>query len=224
VHHHCFQNRRGDGRRGIGAHAAGVRAGVAVADALVVLRRRQRNRGLAVAQYEEGRLLAGQKFLHHHFRTGLAQTAAEHHVDRGFCFGNALRHNHALAQSKTIGLYHDRIAKLFRETQCFGALLKCTGHRGWNAGVSHNLLRKNLRGLQPSRCLRWSKDSQPRFFEHIDDSSRERIVRSHDRQMNAVPFCKSNELSKIGRRNRNVFADLRRSRISRRAKNPFDRP
>ena len=41
-------------RRRIGAHAAGIRARVAVADALVVLRRGERDGGLAVAQREEG--------------------------------------------------------------------------------------------------------------------------------------------------------------------------
>ena len=55
--------RRHHRRRRIGAHAAGVGAGVAVADALVVLRRAERQRGPAVAQTEEARLLAVQEFL-----------------------------------------------------------------------------------------------------------------------------------------------------------------
>ena len=45
------------GRR-VGAHAAGVGTGVAVADALVVLGGGERERGLAVDEGEEARLLA----------------------------------------------------------------------------------------------------------------------------------------------------------------------
>ena len=57
-------------------------------DALVVLRRGERDRGLAVAQREERRLLADEKLLDHHLGAGLAQAAAEHHVDRGFGLGD----------------------------------------------------------------------------------------------------------------------------------------
>ena len=46
------------GGRAVGAHAAGIGAGIAVADALVVLRRAERDDGLAVDQGEEADLLA----------------------------------------------------------------------------------------------------------------------------------------------------------------------
>ena len=52
--HHALVHRLGhDRRRRVGAHAAGIRPLVAVADALVVLRGGERDRGLAVAQREE---------------------------------------------------------------------------------------------------------------------------------------------------------------------------
>ena len=69
------------GRRRIGAHAAGVRSLVAVTDALVILRRGQRDRGLAVAQREEGGFLAVEEFLDDDFAAGFSEPAAEHHVD-----------------------------------------------------------------------------------------------------------------------------------------------
>ena len=62
--------------------------GVAVADALVVLRRGERDRGLAVAQREERGLLAVEELLDHDLGAGRAQAAAEHHVDGRVRFGN----------------------------------------------------------------------------------------------------------------------------------------
>ena len=55
---------------GISAHAAGIEPGVAVADALVVLRRDQRHDRLAVAEREDRRLFAVQALLDQHLRSG----------------------------------------------------------------------------------------------------------------------------------------------------------
>ena len=81
--------RRHDGRRRIGAHAAGVRAGVAVADALVILRGSQRQRGLAVDEGEEACLLAFEKFLDHDLGAGRAERAGEARVDGRLGLGRA---------------------------------------------------------------------------------------------------------------------------------------
>ena len=65
------------------AHAAGVRAGVAVADALEVARGRERERALAVAQREQRQLVAVEELLDHDRRrrrsrcsTSIASSAA----------------------------------------------------------------------------------------------------------------------------------------------------
>ena len=54
---------RRPGQRGVGTHATGVRAGVTVADALEVLRRRQRHHGRAVGQGEQRHLRAVEELL-----------------------------------------------------------------------------------------------------------------------------------------------------------------
>ena len=59
--------------RRIAAHSAGVRPLVAVEDALVVLRRRHRDRTLAVAQGEQRELVALEELLDEH--AGLAEPA-----------------------------------------------------------------------------------------------------------------------------------------------------
>ena len=70
----------------------------------------ERERGLAVAQREERGLLADEKFLDHDLGAGLAQAAAEHHVDRGLGLGDRLGDDHALAGREPVGLDDDRRA------------------------------------------------------------------------------------------------------------------
>ena len=55
-----------DSVRGVSAHAAGVRARIAIADALVVLRGDQRSHTLAITQYQEGNLFSLKAFFQHH--------------------------------------------------------------------------------------------------------------------------------------------------------------
>ena len=64
---------RHDWRGRIGAHAARVRAEIAVQRALMVLRTRQRLDGLAVAQRDDGGLFADQAFLQQHAGSSLAE-------------------------------------------------------------------------------------------------------------------------------------------------------
>ena len=59
-----------DRSRRIGAHAAGIRALVAVEGALVVLGGAEGSDGLAVREREEARLLAVEKLLDHYRSAG----------------------------------------------------------------------------------------------------------------------------------------------------------
>ena len=83
--HACSSVRREAGHRRVGAHAAGVRAGIAVADALVVLRGAQQQRVVAVAQREQRHLLA-RRGIPRSPRTAPASpkhSLLHHRVDRG---------------------------------------------------------------------------------------------------------------------------------------------
>ena len=55
-------------RRAVRAHPAGIGAGIAVADALVVLRRSERHHRRAVGQHEQADFLALEEFLDHRAR------------------------------------------------------------------------------------------------------------------------------------------------------------
>ena len=67
---------RHDGRRRIRAHAARVRAAVAVVARLVVLRARERHDARAVDDGDEARFLADEKVLDDDGRAGLRRTAS----------------------------------------------------------------------------------------------------------------------------------------------------
>jgi hypothetical protein len=75
---------RDDRGRRVRAHAAGVGALVAVAQALVVLAGGERQRARAVAHDDEARFLALQELLDHDPRAGFAEAFLRHHaVDGG---------------------------------------------------------------------------------------------------------------------------------------------
>ena len=62
------------------AHPSRVRPAVVVEDALVILRRADRHRALAVGEHEERHLRAGEALFEHNARAGRAETAEAHHV------------------------------------------------------------------------------------------------------------------------------------------------
>ena len=152
------------GHRGVGAHAAGVRTAVAVADALEVLGRQQGHRGRAVVEDEEGALLAGQSLLNDDAPPGLAEGGPGElglHVRPGFCDG--LRHQHALAGGQPVGLDHPGPGQALEVGQRLGALGGVEGGvagRG-HAGVGQDLLHEGLRALQAGPVGTGSHDGAP---------------------------------------------------------------
>ena len=110
--HDALVHRRGHDRRGrIGAHAAGVRAVVAVAQALVVLRRRERQHGAAVDHRDEAGFLALEEFLDDDARRRPRRSWPANMSSRGlhgFVGGRA--DHHALAGGEAVGLDDERRA------------------------------------------------------------------------------------------------------------------
>ncbi len=96
------------GRR-VGAHAAGVGAAVAIADALVILAGGHRQHVLAVDHDDEAGFLTVQELFDHDAGTGIAEGIAGEHVAHGvFGFGQGHGDDHALAGGQAVGLDHDR--------------------------------------------------------------------------------------------------------------------
>ena len=115
-----FEIRRQDGGRAVCAHAARVRAGVAFANALVVLRRGETDGCLAVDEREQARFLALQEFLDDHRPVARGR-------DRGLRLLASHRDGHALSSGQAVGLDHDRHAELVERV--------VSGGRSFNAHV-----------------------------------------------------------------------------------------
>ena len=93
-------------QRRVGAHAAGVRAGVAVAEALVVLRGRERQHVGAVGEQEQRDLLAVEELLDEH--RALLQVVGGVREGGVAVFGD----EHALARGEAVGLHDVGSAEL----------------------------------------------------------------------------------------------------------------
>ena len=105
--HHMIDNIREGfdievGRREC-AHATGVRPKVAIAQALVVTRGRQREQRGAIAQRQYRYFFAYQALLEQHPPAGVASHKLRDCRD---CFLNALGDDHTLAARQTIGFNH----------------------------------------------------------------------------------------------------------------------
>jgi len=96
--------------RRVAPHAARVRTPIAVEDALVVLRRRERDGALAVAQGEQRQLLAVEELLQHHLRLAEA-LLGEEDVEGGARRPLVLGDDHALSRREHVGLEHGRVRR-----------------------------------------------------------------------------------------------------------------
>ena len=136
--------RAGHGREA--AHAAGVRAGVAVADPLEVARGRERDRALAVAQREQRELVAVEELLDHD--RDVAEPALDQHlVQRRPRLRLRGGDRDALARRQTVGLDHRRVAG-DRGHARLDVAHDLVRRRG-DAGGGHDLLGVRLRALEP---------------------------------------------------------------------------
>ena len=164
-----------DVRRGVRAHASGVRSDVAVAHALVVLRAHQRSHALPVAEYQKRQFVALQAFFQHDPRPGVAQHLAAQHLGRDarrlfFAFGD----DHALAGRQPIR-FHDHRSVEMSERR-FHLLHRIADRKGSRGDVMplQKFLGKALARLQPRRCLGRPKHAPAAASKLVDRSESQR--------------------------------------------------
>src|SRR5437016_4089402 len=115
LHDLGLERRRDDGCRRVGAHAAGVRALVAVEDALVVLGRRERHDRRPVRERHERDLVALEELLDDHAAAGVAEEPSPHElVDRLLGLGDRAADEDALAAGEAVRLDDDGRTDLVR--------------------------------------------------------------------------------------------------------------
>ena len=133
---------------------AGVGAGVALADALEVLRGRQRHRGVgvAVAHDEQRQLGAGEPLLDHEGAPGVAEGVTREVGAHGVAgLGDRLGDHHALARGEAVGLHDPRRGELLEVRQRGGLVVgaEAAVARGGDARGREHLLHPRLRALEP---------------------------------------------------------------------------
>ena len=170
------------GHRRVAAHAAGVGTLVAVEDALVVLRGRERHGALAVAERQQRELLALEELLQHHL--GLAEALlAEEHVDRLARLALVLGDDHSLARREHVRLQHRGIR---RAREVGGGLVAVAEHHvrgGGHAAVAHQLLRVGLRALDPRGGPGRSERADARRAQRVHEAGHERRLGPHHHEV-----------------------------------------
>ena len=170
----------------VAAHAAGVRALVALADPLVVLRGRQRDRALAVAQREQRELLALEELLEHDL--GRAEAAVvEERLERRARVVLGLADDHALARGEHVRLQHDRVVGV-REVR-LGLLARPERRRAPAVGTPTSFISSFANAFEPSSRAAAAvgpKPVMPLSRERVDHAVDERRLGADDDQVAAL--------------------------------------
>ena len=160
---------------GIGSHAAGVRAGVAVEDGLVVLGSRQGQSVPAIAEGDEADLFAAQEFLDDERRLEVGE--------RGFGFRTVVGDDHALAGRQAVGFEDQGKPDAVEGGRCVGRILDINEAGGGNGGIDKEVLGEDLAALEPGGVARRSDDAQTASAVLVDNPFDEGNFRPDDGQV-----------------------------------------
>ena len=173
--------------RRVAAHAARVRALVAVEDSLVVLRGRQGHRALPVAERQERELLALEELLEDDL--GLAEALlGEEDVDRLARLAFVLGDDHALARRQHVRLQHGRVRRACKVRRRLLAVAEQDVRGGRHAALAHQLLRVGLRPLDPRRRLGGPEGRDSGGAQVVDQARDQRRLGADDHEVDlALP-------------------------------------
>ncbi len=196
-----LRDRPRDDRRGrVSAHAARVRALVAVADALVILRGGEREEALAVGDDVEARLLAWEELLDDDGATRIAERAFAHRgAHRGERLVRGLGDDDPLACREPIRLDDERAVR--------GAHVRLRGvrvvedleGRGRDLAALQEALHEGLRALERRGRPRRAERADPLGLEGVDEARDERRLRTHDDELDRLPLRRGDHARDIVR-------------------------
>ena len=170
------------GQRRVGAHAAGVRALVAVVGALVVLRGQQRDDGGAVGDREQRHLGPVEVLLDDEPPAEVGQRVA----------GEVLRdgevdaHVDALAGSEPVGLDDVRRRRAGEVRDGLLGVVEHDGRRGRDARLAHDLLGEGLAALELGRGRGRPEARDAGRAHRVRDAGDERSLRPDDDEVEAL--------------------------------------
>jgi hypothetical protein len=163
----------------VAAHAAGVGPLVPVEDPLVVLRRRERDRALPVAQREQRELLPVEELLEHDL--GVAEAPlAEEHVERGARLPLVRGDDHALAGGQHVGLQDRRVGGTGEVSGRLLPVAQDEVRRGRHAAAFHQLLRVRLGALDARGRRGGAEGGDARRGQLVDEAGHERGLGTDD--------------------------------------------
>ncbi len=199
------------------AHAAGVRAPVAVEDALVILRGADRERPRAVAHDEERDLGAGQAFLDDELRARRAESALAHDGDdRRLGLRAIPGDDDALAGGEAVGLEHERPAEFAGPGDAERFVGGCARAEpgGRHAVTRHERLRERLARLEGGGGPCRSEDGAPSGGKPVGDAEAERQLGPDDGEVDALAFGEAQEGVRIGEVGREGAGEARDAGIA----------
>ena len=207
AHDARMQRGSDDGRRRVSAHAAGIGAPVAVVAALVVLRRGERQRGVAARHHDEADFLAMQEFLDHDGAAGAAKTAAEHAGGRRDRRIVRLANEHALACGESVRLDDHRQPLRADVRRIERYRIEGRVVRGRYAVPLEEILGERLRAFQARRGSRRTEAGAAGGGEPIGDAGDQRPFGTDDGEADVFARRECEQAGDIVGRNVDV-ADL----------------
>ncbi len=202
------RHRRGGG---VGAHAAGVRPGVAVEGALVVLRGGERQHRLAVADAEEARFLALEELLDDDLVAEF-QELAHRFLGRLPC----LRDDDALAGGETVGLDDARDAGALEIGDRLVGIREPAVGGGRDAVAVADALGEGLRALELGGQAARPEGADARRLEIVDEARHERPLRPDHHEIDAVLPAERDDRRVVVDVEVDAAGDLRDAGIARR--------
>ena len=214
-----------DQRRGaVGAHAASVRAGVAIVSPFVILGRRQCENRAAVGDRQHAGFLAVEAFFDDDLVAGLAELLVAADASDGLDgFGARGADEHAFAGSEAVGLHHHR--HVFAVLEKRGGVVGVAKHLvvgGRHVGMAQQVFAKDLAPLELGGVGTRAKDAQLGVGEGVDDAFGERQLGPDDRERDVVLRGELDQAGEVGGRDVDVLGVDRRARVSGGDENALD--
>ena len=212
--------RRHDGRGRVGPHPARVRPRVALADALVVLRRGEQDVIGPVGEDEDAGLLAAHELLHDDRRPGLAVGFVEQHLAER-CTGRVgvLADVDALARREPVRLQHDGEGAGLDvgHGRVVVAGTERAGGGGRDAVALHEGLGEPLAAFELRRRRCRPDDREAGGFEPIHEPGHERRLRPDDGEVDGVVLREGEETVYVARVEGDVRGERGGAGVARRA-------
>ena len=205
-----------DGHRGVHAHAARVRAAVAIEGALVVLGGCHAVSLTAGNEREQRALRAGQALLHDHLRTRRAERTVEAAAHGVLGHLDGVGNHDALASGQAVGLHDDGGAQLMHVRKRRLKLGEAAiASRGDAVGL-HELLAVRLAALKLRTLRIGAEDRHAGFAQHVGHACYQRRFRADDHQVDGVTLHElQNGLAVLGVQARHVLRDGFRPAVAR---------